>query len=280
MIQGINASGWKIPPFIIFAGVYHLSTWYEEEDIPSDWAIAVSEKGWTINKLGVEWLRHFNRHTRDRTVGTYRLLILDGYESHNSLEFKELCKESNIITLCIPPHASHLLQPLDVGCFAPLKKAYRRQIEDLARNHVFYISKLEFLPAFKAAFDAAFTANNICASFRGAGLILLDPEAVLSKLDVQLRTLSPPVAQEVTQWESKTPSNTVELGYQTALIRSRIQRHQDSSPTLLKSIDSLERGAQKFRHELVLVRDKVASLEKIIEAATKRKEHSKKRIQK
>jgi hypothetical protein len=167
-----------------------------------------------------------------------------------------------------------------VGCFAPLKKAYGRQIEDLARNHIFHISKLEFLPAFKAAFDAAFTANNICASFRGAGLIPLDPEAVLSKLDVQLRTPSPPVAQEVAQWESKTPSNAVELGCQTALIRSRIQRHQDSSPTLLESIDSLERGAQKFRHELVLVRDKVASLEKTIEAATKRKERSKKRIQK
>ena len=24
----------------------------------------------------------------------------------------------------MPPHSSHLLQPLDVGCFAPLKHAY------------------------------------------------------------------------------------------------------------------------------------------------------------
>ncbi|KAF1922766.1 uncharacterized protein M421DRAFT_409684 [Didymella exigua CBS 183.55] len=34
----------------------------------------------------------------------------------------------------MPPHLSHLLQPLDVGCFAPLKKAYRRQAEDLMCN--------------------------------------------------------------------------------------------------------------------------------------------------
>jgi hypothetical protein len=42
VIQGINAAGWAIPLFIIFAGKHHLSAWYEE-DIPRDWAIAVSD---------------------------------------------------------------------------------------------------------------------------------------------------------------------------------------------------------------------------------------------
>ena len=36
LIQGINAAGWAIPPFLIFAGQYHLSAWYKEEDIPRD----------------------------------------------------------------------------------------------------------------------------------------------------------------------------------------------------------------------------------------------------
>ena len=31
VIQGINAAGWAIPPFIIFAGRHHLSAWYEAE---------------------------------------------------------------------------------------------------------------------------------------------------------------------------------------------------------------------------------------------------------
>ena len=53
-IHGINATGWAIPPFIIFAGQYHLSTWYKDNDIPRDWAFAVSDNGWTTNKLGVE----------------------------------------------------------------------------------------------------------------------------------------------------------------------------------------------------------------------------------
>jgi DDE superfamily endonuclease len=48
----------------------------------------------------------------------------------------------------MPSHSSHLLQPLDVGCFTPLKQAYGRQIEDLIRNHINYVTNLEFLPAF------------------------------------------------------------------------------------------------------------------------------------
>jgi hypothetical protein len=79
--------------------------------------IAVSDNGWTNNELGVEWLKHFNAHTKTRVVGARRLLVLDGHESHHSLEFQELCKENNIYTLCMPPHSSRLLQPLDVGFF-------------------------------------------------------------------------------------------------------------------------------------------------------------------
>ena len=34
VIQGINARGWAIPPFIIVEGSYHLSSWYENSRLP------------------------------------------------------------------------------------------------------------------------------------------------------------------------------------------------------------------------------------------------------
>lgn len=199
-IAAINAAGWSIPPFLIFTGKYHLSAWYEEVEIPRDWAIAVSDNGWTTNELGVEWLKHFVKHTDSKVVGARRLLILDGHESHQSLEFQELCKENNIYTLCMPPHLSYLLQPLDVGCFSPLKRAYSREVENLIRHQINHITKFEFLPAFKAAFDRSFTPANICSAFRGAGLVPLQPDTVLLKLDVQLRTPSPPAALTEALW--------------------------------------------------------------------------------
>ena len=87
VIQGICAAGWAIPPFIIYAGKNHISSWYEDISIPRDWVIAVSSNGWTNNELGVAWLKHFNAHTMSRQVGRHRLLVIDGHESHKSLEF-------------------------------------------------------------------------------------------------------------------------------------------------------------------------------------------------
>jgi hypothetical protein len=91
----------------------------------------------------------------------------------------------------MPPYSSYLLQPLDVGCFSPLKRAYSQEIEALILHYINHITKLEFLPAFKAAFTRSFTATNICSAFRGAGLVPLQPDIVLLKVDVQLRTPSP-----------------------------------------------------------------------------------------
>ncbi|KAF6514205.1 hypothetical protein HZS61_006461 [Fusarium oxysporum f. sp. conglutinans] len=117
VIEGINAEGQSIPPFIIGAGKDHLANWYQECDLPGDWVIALSENGWTNNNLGLEWLKHFDRATAKRTNSRYRLLILDGHESHHSVEFEEYCKENKIITLSTDSDASRrghdTIDPLD-----------------------------------------------------------------------------------------------------------------------------------------------------------------------
>jgi hypothetical protein len=86
------------------------------------------------------------------------------------------------------PHSSHLLQPLNVVCYLLLKRYYSNRISLLARSYIYYINKDTFLLAFKSAFKKTFTAENVCAGFQGARLVLYDPNVVLSKLDVQLRT--------------------------------------------------------------------------------------------
>jgi hypothetical protein len=126
LIACINAIGWSIPPFFILKAKHHDQAWYHNN--PLDWRIGVSKNGWTTNELGLAWLKHFIQHTEARTIGSHRLLIINSHKSHQSLEFQNLCEESKIIALCMPPHTSHILQPLDVGCFAPLKRAYKTEI--------------------------------------------------------------------------------------------------------------------------------------------------------
>jgi DDE superfamily endonuclease len=281
VIQGVNALGWVIPPFIILAAKYHLANWYKECDLPADWRIATTDNGWTTNDIGLDWIKHFDYHTAPRTKGTYRLLILDGHESHHSTEFELYCQMHNIITLCMPPHSSHLLQPLDVGCFGPLKQAYGRQIEDLMRAHINHVSKLEFLCAFREAFFASITEKNVQGGFVGAGLVPYDPERVLSKLDVQLRTPTPtePLVASANTWVSKTPQNPLEADSQTGLIKTRISNHQDSSPTsMLNAVDQFAKGAKAMMHEVALLRAEVSSLRKANEGLSKRRRAKKKRV--
>jgi hypothetical protein len=99
VIQAINAEGWAIQPFIVVAGQYHLASWCRESNLPGDWAITATYNGWTDNETGLEWLKHFDRHTTTRSNGRYRLLILDGHESHHSVDFEKYCEENKIITV-------------------------------------------------------------------------------------------------------------------------------------------------------------------------------------
>ena len=111
-----------------------LLSWYDEFKLPKHWRLSVSDNGWTTNEIGLDWIKHFELHTQPRKVGGYRLLILDGHDSHHLTEFELFCQDHNIITLCMPSHSSYILQPLDVGCFSPPKKAYGKQIEGLMRG--------------------------------------------------------------------------------------------------------------------------------------------------
>jgi len=86
----------------------------------------------------------------------------------------------------LPAHSSHLTQPLDVGCFGPLKQAYGRQIKGFIKAHIKHITKVEFFIAFKEAYQQLITVLNSKAGFRRAGLIPFDSQAVISKLDVKL----------------------------------------------------------------------------------------------
>ena len=160
------------------------------------------------------------------------MLALDGHESHRSIDFEDYCKQQNIIPICLPPHSSHLTQPLDAGFFSQLKKAYGKEIEVFVRSHINHITKVEFFLAFTAAYKASMTKKNITGSFRGAGLVPFDPQAVISKLDVKLRTPTPtgPPDANADPWTSQTPQNPAEAISQSMLVKDRINSYQGSSP--------------------------------------------------
>jgi hypothetical protein len=138
-----------------------------------------------------------------------------------------------------------------------LKKAYGREIEHLIRCSITHISKTEFLPAFYTAFKATFTESNIQGGFRGAGLAPFDPENVISKLDMQLRTPTPPeeATQPSTPWASKTPTTAIEAQSQSKYLERRIRRYQSSLPeSIIEALKSNTKAIKVIIYEVILLR--------------------------
>ena len=112
------------------------------------------------------------------------MLILDGHGSHETALFFGHSRLRKILVFRLPPHTSHLLQPLDVGLFGPLKKILSAKTDALIQITVSRIQKCEWLLAFVEPRKLAFKHSNIEGGWRGAGLFPLNPEKVLRHIKI------------------------------------------------------------------------------------------------
>ena len=90
------------------------------------------------------------------------MLLLDGHSSHYSPLFIKLAAEKSIVVIALPPHTTHIAQPLDKGCFPPLKTAWRQVCHTfLSSNPGRTVTRYDFSRLFSEAWFKATTAPNI-----------------------------------------------------------------------------------------------------------------------
>ena len=236
-----------------------------------------SAQGWTTDQIGLQWIYHFDKSTKSKTIGSKRLLILDNHGSHTTLEFTSFCENNDIILLWMPPHTSHILQPLDVGCFGPLKQAFSKRTQGLILNHIFHVTKSTFMDTFQAAYFDAVTSKNVQAGFRGSGIHPFDPKVVLLTLDPILP--SPPRPISHGSWQAVTPMTTKGVDKQASWIQRRLERHQSSSPTpIFEALNQLSEGAQMIAASAALLQSRCTDLEAANAAMHIRKSRKRKSI--
>jgi hypothetical protein len=137
----------------------------------------------------MEWLEKvFHPETVERAAGKWRLLIMDGHGSHETADFLTFCFTHRIYLLRLPPHTSHLTQPLDVGCFSPLKHHYREGVREATREGAPKVTKRMFIDLYRDARDKAFTERTVKKAWKGAGLFPFDKERVLSRANPRAAT--------------------------------------------------------------------------------------------
>lgn len=134
-------------------------------------SISHSPKGWTDQELGSAWLeRDFEPETAAKVKdGGYRLLILDGHNSHTTYRFCSFAEKHKIIVLCLPSHTTHRLQPCDVGCFGPLASTWKSEVNKASSEWI-PIRKNNLLAYYSKARVKALTQSTIRSAFRKTGI--------------------------------------------------------------------------------------------------------------
>ncbi|XP_044009000.1 MFS-type transporter clz9-like [Aphidius gifuensis] len=97
----------------------------------SCWGVGLSENGWMTSKSFYEWVVNvfypwLVKNNTDFPV----VLFLDSHSSHSTLLLSEFCREKKIELITLLPNATHILQPLDVGLFRPLKISWSKAVKN------------------------------------------------------------------------------------------------------------------------------------------------------
>lgn len=186
VIECISAGGDVLPPAVIYTGQTLQAQWFDDclDDSFKSWRFTATPNGYTTDEVGYEWLTTFFIPLTDPGQKQWRLLILDGHTSHCGDNFMVACAVNRIYLCCLPPHSSHISQPLDVGCFAVLKRKFRQLLEKFSYENVgAAVSKQIFLSCYSAARKAAFSGRNIRAGWKATGLWPVDSSKMLQKLE-------------------------------------------------------------------------------------------------
>jgi DDE superfamily endonuclease len=101
----------------------------------------------------------FKPATQLKSNGQKRLLLCDGHDSQISTQFVSFPMDYNFILFLL--HSSHLLQPLNVEVFGPMKREIASILSQLYVTEIAYLQKAEWHECHIKARAEGLTSQNI-----------------------------------------------------------------------------------------------------------------------
>ena len=179
--------------------------------------------------------------------------------------------------LIIPPHTSHLLQPLDIAIFGPLKKRLTAALSRLNQAQLARIQKYEWIEAYIQARQEIFNSQHIESSWRGAGLIPFSPQRALRTL-AQETPLEVERPKTPTQFDifdqvfvNSSPPNAIALQSANNLLNSTIQENGAINTPVRKYIKKLTVGTEQLQAKSITYQHDANNLRSVLKKRTTRK---------
>ncbi|KAB0790628.1 hypothetical protein PPYR_14930, partial [Photinus pyralis] len=129
-----SASGVKAPPLIIFKGKQLWTHMISDSAYPGT-TYAATPNGWMQS---ADVFERYIEGAFVQAIGSERpvLLVYDGHVTHISLAVIEKAENAGITILKLPPHSSHVLQPLDLSVMKAIKNKWDPDLVKWQRKNI------------------------------------------------------------------------------------------------------------------------------------------------
>ena len=166
----------------------------------------------------------------DDKASDHTLILYDGHKSHISLTLSDWAKKHNVKLFVLPPHSSHLTQPLDVAIFGPFKAIYNHECQAYMKKFPganitsYQIAELTNKPYLKAL-----SAENLISAFRRTGIHPFNNNAIPDS-EVAPSLIYENASSAIGQ-ESKDGNSTQEQNFESSQqdTTNRIEQQEEGS---------------------------------------------------
>lgn len=184
VLVNANADNTVAPTLVVYPGQRLPSNL--KLTFPPGWDLSRSESGWINGEVFFEYFANtFYKWLQQQKFVFPIVMFLDGHKSHMTFYLSKFCSDHDIILISLPPNCTHVLQPLDVALFKPLKSGWAKAVHNWRmKNDGERLTKYNFAPMLNQVLEDCTSGSTLANGFRRCGLCPLEANSVdYSKVD-------------------------------------------------------------------------------------------------
>lgn len=168
----VNAIGQAIPSFYIFCGKRYKQNYIQHCEVGA--TMTMQPRAQVTSYIFNMWISHFIASIQQKggtSPNQHHLLILDGHNSHVTLEVAHVARNVGLDLINLPLHTSHVLQPLNVLMFKSFKQFFQEYRDFWMSRNIDKPANEETLAHWMSlSLQKVVSQSNTCSGFQGTGI--------------------------------------------------------------------------------------------------------------